>query len=134
MVYFLFEHYTTTLHLLERMLVIFQGCRYQQLFCHQVLSDRLVATLRTAAHPASCPSLSPDLPRLMPIELVMPSNHLTLCHPLLFFPSILPSIRVFSNELAVHIRWPKYWSFMILVKVRSVSHSVMSDSLQPHGL
>ena len=41
----------------------------------------------------------------------MPSNHLILCHPLLFLPSILPSIRVFSNELVLHIRWPKYWSF-----------------------
>ena len=47
----------------------------------------------------------------MSIESVMPSNHLILCHPLLFLPSILPRIRVFSNELALHIRWPKYWSF-----------------------
>ena len=45
------------------------------------------------------------------IELVMPSNHLILCHPLLLSPSIFPSIRVFSNESALHIRWPKYWSF-----------------------
>ena len=47
----------------------------------------------------------------MSIELVMPSNHLILCHPLLFLPSIFPSIRVFSNESALRIRWPKYWSF-----------------------
>ena len=47
----------------------------------------------------------------MSIELVMPSNHLLLCHPLLLLPSIFPSIRVFSNESALHIRWPKYWSF-----------------------
>ena len=47
----------------------------------------------------------------MSIELVMPSNHLILCYPLLLLPSIFPSIRVFSNELALHIRWPKYWSF-----------------------
>ena len=47
----------------------------------------------------------------MSIEFVMPSNHLTLCHPLLPLPSIFPSIRVFSNESALHIRWPKYWSF-----------------------
>ena len=45
------------------------------------------------------------------IELVMPSNHLNLCRPLLLLPSIFPSIRVFSNESALHIRWPKYWSF-----------------------
>ena len=47
----------------------------------------------------------------MSIESVMPSNHLILCHPLLLLPSIFPRIRVFSNESALHIRWPKYWSF-----------------------
>ena len=47
----------------------------------------------------------------MSIELVMPSNHLILCHPLLLPPSIFPSVRVFSNELALHIRWQKYWNF-----------------------
>ena len=47
----------------------------------------------------------------MPIESVMPSNHLILCHPFLLPPSIFPSIRVFSNESALHMRWPKYWSF-----------------------
>ena len=47
----------------------------------------------------------------MSIELVMPSNHLILCHPLLFLRSIFPSIKVFSNESVLHIRWPKYWSF-----------------------
>ena len=52
-----------------------------------------------------------SLPKLMFIELVMPSNHLNLCHPLLLLPVIFPSIRVFSNESALHIRWPKYWSF-----------------------
>ena len=49
--------------------------------------------------------------RLMSIESVMPSNHLILCHPLLLPPSIFPSIRIFSNESALHIRWPKYWTF-----------------------
>ena len=49
--------------------------------------------------------------KLMSIESVMPSNHLILCRPLLLLPSIFPSIRVFSNESALHIRWPKYWSF-----------------------
>ena len=47
----------------------------------------------------------------MPVELVMPSNHLILCCPLLLLPSIFPSIRVFSNDSVLHIRWPKYWSF-----------------------
>ena len=49
--------------------------------------------------------------KLMSIESVMPSNHLILCHPLLLPPSIFPSIRVFSNESVLHIRWPNYWSF-----------------------
>ena len=50
-------------------------------------------------------------PKLMSVESVMPSYHLILCRPLLLLPSIFPSIRVFSNESALHIRWPKYWSF-----------------------
>ena len=54
---------------------------------------------------------SQSLLKLMPIELVMPSNHLILCRPVLIPPSIFRSIRVFSNESALHIKWPKYWSF-----------------------
>ena len=54
---------------------------------------------------------SRSLPKLLSIESVMPSNHLILCYPLLLLPSIFPSIRVFSNESALHIKWPKYWSF-----------------------
>ena len=53
----------------------------------------------------------PDLLKLMFIKLVMPSSHLILCHPLLLLPSIFPSIRVFSSESSLHIRWPKNWSF-----------------------
>ena len=69
-------------------------------------------TPRTAACQASLSfTISQSLLRLMSIELVMPSNHLILCHPLLLLPSIFPSIRVFSNELALRIRWPKYWRF-----------------------
>ena len=52
-----------------------------------------------------------SLLKLMSIKSVMPSNHLIRCHPLLILPSVFPSIRVFSNELALQIRWPKYWSF-----------------------
>ena len=52
-----------------------------------------------------------NLLKLMSIKSVMPSNHLILCHPLLFLSSIFPRIRVFSNESVLHIRWPKYWSF-----------------------
>ena len=54
--------------------------------------------------------------RLTSIESVMPSGHLILCHPLLLLPPIPPSIRVFSNESTLHVRWPKYWSFIILSK------------------
>ena len=61
------------------------------------------------ASPSITNSWSP--PKPMSIESVMPSNHLNLCRPLLLLPSIFPSIRVFSNESALHIRWPKYWSF-----------------------
>ena len=73
---------------------------------------RLFATPWTVARQASLAitnSRSPPIP--ISIELVMPSNHLILCHPLLLPPSIFPSIRVFSNESALRIRWPKYWSF-----------------------
>ena len=66
----------------------------------------------TAAHQVSLSiTNSQSLLKLMSIASVMPPIHLTLSHPLLLPPSIFPSIRVFSNELALHIRWPKYWSF-----------------------
>ena len=66
----------------------------------------------TAARQASLPfTISQSLFKLMSTELVMPSNHLFLCHPHLLLPSIFPSIRVFPNESVLRIRWPKYWSF-----------------------
>ena len=71
---------------------------------------RLFATPLTAAHQASLSiTNSWSLLKLMSIESVMPSNHLILCHPLLFLPSSFPSIRVFSNETVLHISLPKYW-------------------------
>ena len=73
---------------------------------------QLFVTPWTVAHQASLSiTNSWSSPKPMSIESVMPSSHLILCHPLLLLPSIFPSIRVFSNELALHIRWPKYWSF-----------------------
>ena len=79
-------------------------------FSHSVVSDS--ATPWTAAHQASLSIInSRSLLNLKTIESVMPSNHLTLCCPLLLPPSIFPSIRVFSNESVLHIRWPKYWIF-----------------------
>ena len=73
---------------------------------------RLFATPWTTARQASLSiTNSWSSPKPMSIESVMPTNHLILCCPLLLLPSIFPSIRVFSNESALHIRWPKYWSF-----------------------
>ena len=72
---------------------------------------RLFGTPWTAVHQASLSINSQSPPKPMSIESVMPSNHLILCRPLLLLPSIFPSIRVFSNESALCIRWPKYWSF-----------------------
>ena len=74
---------------------------------------------------ASLPfTISRILLKFMSTELVMPSNHLILCHPLLLPPSIFPSIRVFSNESVLRSRWPKYWSF-------SISHSSEYSGLIP---
>ena len=73
---------------------------------------RLFVTPWTAAHQASLSlTNSQRLPNLMSVESVMPSNHLILCRPLLLLPLIFPNTRVFSNESALYIRWPKYWSF-----------------------
>ena len=72
----------------------------------------LFATTWTAAHQASLSiANSWSLLKLISIESVMPSNHLIFCHPLLLLPSVFPSIRVFSSESVLHMRWPKYWSF-----------------------
>ena len=88
---------------------ILEGFVVQSLSC-----VRLFATAWTTACQASLSfTISQNLLKLMSIESVMPSNHLVLCHPLMFLPSLFPSIRVFSNELALCIRWPKYWSFSI---------------------
>ena len=86
---------------------------------------RLFATPWTAAHQASlCFIISWSLPKLMSIGLVMPSNHLIHSCPLLLLPSIFPSIRVFSNESALHIMRPKYWSFSFSMSP-SIEHSVL---------
>ena len=83
-------------------------------FSRSVMSDSV--TSWTAAYQASLSiTNSRSLPKLMSIESVMPSSHLILCHPLLLPSSILPSIRVFSNESVLCIRWPKYWSFSFTI-------------------
>ena len=82
-------------------------------FSHSVMSDSLRPHGLQHARP---PCLSPNSrspPKPMSIESMMPSNYLILCHPLLLLPSIFPSIRVFSNESALHIKWPRYWLFSL---------------------
>ena len=81
-----------------------------------------------------------ELTQLMPIELVMSSNHLILCHPLLLLPSIVPSTRVFSNESVLRIRWPTYWSFTFSISPSNEYSGLISfrwtdwNSLQSKGL
>ena len=87
----------------------------------------LFVTPWTTAHQASLSiTNSQSSPKSMSIELVMPSNHLILCHPLLLLPSIFPSIRVFSNESALCIRWPKYWSFSFNISPSSEHPGLIS--------
>ena len=101
----------------------------------------LFLTPGTAIHQASLSfTISRSFLKLMSIESMMPSNHLILCCPLLLLPLIFPCIRVFSNELSLHIRWPNYWSFSFSVSP-SNEHSGLIvlrmdwfDSLQFKGL
>ena len=79
----------------------------QSLSCVWLFATPWAAARQAPLSVTNCQSL----PKPMSIESMMPSNHLILCHPLLLLPSIFPSIRVFSNESALRIRWPKYWSF-----------------------
>ena len=81
----------------------------------------------TAAHQASLSfTISRSLLKFMSIELVMPSNHLILCHPFLLPPSIFPSIRVFSNKSILCVRWPKYWSFSFSISLSSEYSGLIS--------
>ena len=117
------------------------------LFCLQFGSVQsfscvwLFATLWTAAHQASLPiTNSQSLLKLMSIEPVMPLNHLILYRPLLLPPSIFHSFRVFANESALHIRWPKYWSFSFNISPSNVHPGLIPFrqtgwiSLQSKGL
>ena len=103
-------------------------CAHGQVSSVQLLSCvRLLATPRTATHQASLSiNKSWSLLKLISIELVMPSNHLILCRPLLLAPSIFPSIRVFSDESVLHIRWPKYWSFNFSISPSSEYSGLIS--------
>ena len=88
---------------------------------------QLFGTPWTAAHQASLSITNfRSLLKLISIESVVPSNHLILCHPLLLPPSILPRIRVFSNESVLHIRWSKYWSFSFSISSSSEYSGLIS--------
>ena len=84
----------------------------------------LFATPWTVARQASCPSPTPRA-----CSNSCPKNHLILCHPLLLLPSISPSIRVFSNESALHIRWPKYWSFSFNINPSNEHSGLISSRM-----
>ena len=92
---------------------------------------RLFATPWTTAHQASLAiTNSWSLLILMSIELTMPSNHLILCCPLLLLPSIFPSIRVFSSESVLYIRWPKYWSFRFsIIPSKEIQNDLLHNGL-----
>ena len=87
------------------------GCLELTVAVQSLSHVRLFVIPWSVAHQSSLSIISQSLLKLMSIKSGMPSNHLILCHPLFLLPSIFPSIRVFSNELAVRIRWPKDWSF-----------------------
>ena len=104
---------------------------YQFSLVQSLSCVRLFATPWTAAHQASPPITSSwSLLKLMSIVTVMPSNHIILCHPLLLLPSVFPSIRVFSNESVLLIRWPKYWSYSFNISPCSPRDS-QASSLTP---
>ena len=98
-------------------------------YCYSVIQPcvELFVTPWTAAHqPSLSFTISWSLLKLMSIELVMLSNHLILCHPLFFQPSLFSSIRVFSNESAIYIRWPKCWSFNFSISPSSEYSGLIS--------
>ena len=110
--HYFFQYYLCSIFSL--FLLVFQFHAFSVQFSSVQLLSRvqLFATPWTAARQASLSiTNSQSLPKPMSIESVMPSNHLILCHPLLLLPSNFPSIRVFSNDSTLRMRWPKYWSF-----------------------
>ena len=103
-------------------------------WCHATISSSVIpfsSSFQSFPSSGSFPmslsfSISQSLLKLMSIASLMPSNHLILCHPLLLLPSIFPSIKVFSNESALHIRWPKYWSFSFSISPYSEYSGLIS--------
>ena len=108
-----------------------KNCSVQSLSCVWLFATPWIAACQASLSITN----SQSLPKLMCIELVMPSSHLILCHPLLLPPPIPPSIRVFSNESTLCMRWPKYWSFSLSISP-SNEHPGLTGwiSLQSKGL
>ena len=94
----------------------------------------------TLCDPMDCSTLGPSVPHYLSelaltcMESVMPSNHLILCHFFFLLPSIFPRIRVFSNELALHVKWPKYWSFSLSISPSSEYSVLISFRTDWFGL
>ena len=95
-------------------------------FSHSVMSDSLTSPWTTAFQASLSITNYKSSLKLMSIKSVMPSNHLILCRSLLLLPSIFPSITVFSNESALHIKWPKYWSFSFSISPSSEYSGLIS--------
>ena len=100
--------------------------RWLKYWSYSISSVRLLSRVQLFATPytAACQAflfltIFQSLPKFMSIESVILFNHLILCYPLILCPSIFPNVRVFSNELAPHIRWPKYWSFNFPINIQS---------------
>ena len=113
-----FHYYPLQYTLKAAYKALFASVTWNVVACTQITNAQFISVVSNSLWPRGpqdarlpCPSPTPWAYSLTSIELVMPSNHLILCHPLLLLPSIFPSIRVFSNESVLPIRWPKYWSF-----------------------
>ena len=116
---------TGTKHKITRRCILYYIIIISVQFSHSVMSD--FATPRTAAcQPSLSITSSQSLLKLMSIESMMPSNHLILCCSLLLLPSVFPSIKVFSNESVLCIRWPKYWSFSFSISPSSEHSGLIS--------
>ena len=137
-IHFVFLHF-----FFRGMLLVIAFCRMFQTSIHSfsgILSTRLLFVVQllfshvqllatpwtTACQDSLSFTISWSLLKLISIELVMPSNHLVLCYPLFLLSSIFPSIRVFTNELALHIRCPKYWSFSLSISLSSKYSGLIS--------
>ena len=135
--YFAFHPKSLTVNILPHLLSLLNLCIYVYVVIVQSLCCVWLCNPMNAKAPLS--TISYSLLRFLSIESVMLSNHLILCNPLLLLPSILPSIRVFSNELVLHIRCPKYWSFSFSISPSNEDSGLISFridliSLQSKGL